>query len=184
MSPTLFPVLALAPLLVVAALVLRGRSRKKADRVAEAQSRFLPKNPAREEAKRLLEEALDVAESKAALAEGGPLLSHEEVKRSCGLSYEETLAAMQRKQSHPEHCCFYPACSEVPGAGSLYCPFHGEKLKREALQWAVEWVERAGVGEPSGPEDGNRVPFSIYFVGDRVSEAPHEESERLGRRVS
>jgi hypothetical protein len=41
-------------LCVCAYLILKGRSRRKADRVAEEQARYLPRNPARDEAKKAL----------------------------------------------------------------------------------------------------------------------------------
>jgi hypothetical protein len=71
-----------ALLFVLVALILKQRRRSRSERIAEEQAKFLPRNPARDEAKKALEDAQDAVGAREALAEGGSNVSHEEVMRS------------------------------------------------------------------------------------------------------
>jgi hypothetical protein len=156
-----------ALLCVCAYLILKGRRARKfnpTERVREEQARYLPRNPARDEAQKELARA------------------QKRLGKPVGLTCAETLGAMQRKHDAPERHCLYPACSEKHAEdsgfcgghralmrdGALCCPHCGDALCMGGPQRGTcpACLCTPGTDEPSAPEEGPGMPAGWKWDAD------------------
>jgi hypothetical protein len=156
-----------ALLCVCAYLILKGRRTRKfnpIERLREEQARYLPRNPARDEAQKELARA------------------QKRLGKPVGLTCAETLGAMQRKHDAPERHCLYPACSEKHAEdsgfcgghralmrdGALCCPHCGDALCMGGPQRGTcpACLCTPGTDEPSAPEEGHGMPAGWKWDAD------------------
>jgi hypothetical protein len=157
-----------ALLCACAYLILKGRNRCKADRVAEEQAKFLARNPARDEAKRLLEEARN-----------GPLA--EGPCHGCGCNgmalhddgwHCAKCARMWPRVGPGEVCATCDGTAEVNGEQIVPGVFWGarcpdcteppteidERTAKEIAEATRDALAGMGADEPSAPEEGHMAP--------------------------